>query len=128
MYSITATIGRNITAAHPVRAHQPLTLTEWEDFTNDVEDALTGPVRSARPLLLIVERHYGKGEWNGVEEESRKVTILAEFDDAGSADMVEELRTIRTGLALLANQYGQDAIALTIGQSELISSDSPRSF
>ena len=60
------------------------------------------------------EVHYGKGVWEGVEEESAKITLLAEFelDERG-------LSTLRNYLSENARQYGQDAIALTIGTSEL---------
>lgn len=102
MYSITATFGRNVGST-------PMTLTNWELFKGDVaadmQAALNTPTH---------ELHTGKGVWQGVEEESAKVTILRESEPTAS-----ELDATRRFLSELARQWGQDAIALTIGKSEL---------
>ena len=123
MYSYTATIGRNVPDMHDQRddvtgerIQAPMTLTLWHQF---VEDVKADMVFTYADLYLdgaerTFEVHYGKGVWEGVEEESAKITLLAEFelDERG----LSELRRL---LSENARQYGQDAIALTIGTSEL---------
>ena len=59
-----------------------------------------------------IETHYGKGTWDGVEEESAKISVLSD-------QPLTHLSYLRQALANLAEEYGQDAIALTIGTSEL---------
>ena len=118
MYAYTATIGRNYSlAVHPsVRPGKAMTLTRWERFVEDVKADMASTY--ADLYLDGAERtfevHYGKGVWEGVEEESAKITLLAEFelDERG-------LSTLRRLLSENARQYGQDAIALTVGESEL---------
>lgn len=112
MFSITVTIGRNVTTSHPhpARAGRPLTLTEWSDFQADVRLALGNAVVNSADI----EAHYGKGAWGGVEEDSFKVTALVSDMALVSAG------ALRRELASLAKEYGQDAIALTIGLSDLI--------
>ena len=118
MYSYTATIGRNFSNTHsnPALQGKPMTLSAWSRFVEDV----TADMASTYADLYLdgaertFEVHYGKGVWEGVEEESAKITLLAEFehDERG-------LSTLRNYLSENARQYGQDAIALTIGTSEL---------
>ena len=89
---------------------------QWATFVEDVKADMASTY--ADLYLDRAERtfevHYGKGVWEGVEEESAKITLLAEFelDERG-------LSTLRNYLTDLAGEYGQDAIALTIGTSEL---------
>lgn len=119
MYSITATLGRNYSTSHVAASGQPvpMPITRWEQFVEDVEHDMAATVRGAQPTLMIVEQHRGKGEWNGQEEESCKVTILADFAEYPT----DVISTIKGYLASLAQQYSQDAIALTVGVSELVS-------
>ena len=105
MFSYTATIGRNV-------GTEPMTITDWEQFIEDVKaDMLMFAVESAIHVESV-EIHRGKGTWEGVEEESAKITLLtpAQSDNPG---------ILRRYLSENARQYGQDAIALTIGVSEL---------
>ena len=117
MHVYTATIGRNISTNHPdaTRAGKPLTLTEWGQFVEDVTADMGSLARRwdyAGDDTLEV--HYGKGEWDGVEEESAKITLLTDMPLGECA--VDDLRRLLTENA---RHYGQDAIALTIGTSEL---------
>lgn len=102
MHSITITIGRNIGTA-------PMPAEQWAQFVEDATADLLAAVPSD-----IVETHYGTGEWDGITEESCKITVLrhAEPTDA----MLDELRRYMSENARL---YDQDAIAITIGKSEL---------
>ena len=107
MYVYTATIGRNYVSTNFLTCQ--LTLTEWEQFIEDVEADMLRAVPSD-----IVEIHRGKGVWDGVEEESAKITLLRHSE--ATDDMLYELRRY---LSENARHYGQDAFALTIGESEL---------
>lgn len=59
----------------------------------------------------------GAGEWQGVSEESFRVAGfgLSESD----AESVAE--TLRDRVSVLAELFGQDAIAVTVGRSSLVS-------
>ena len=116
MHSYTATIGRNVPDMHDQRddvtgerIQAPMTLTRWEQFIEDVKADMLSAVPSD-----ICELHCGTGVWDGVEEESAKITLLRH--SKATDDMLDELRRL---LSENARQYGQDAIALTIGTSEL---------
>lgn len=110
MYSYTATIGRNYSNT------MPMPLAHWEQFVADVgEDMRATAETSNYGADMTLEVHRGMGVWQGVEEESAKITLLVEeplTDDA--------LNTLRHYLTENARFYDQDAIALTIGQSELV--------
>ena len=112
MHSYTATIGRNYSnsvAVPPSMRGQAMTLTRWERFIEDVKEDMLHAIPSE-----LAEIHRGKGVWDGVEEESAKITLLRH--SKATDDMLDELRRL---LSENARQYGQDAIALTIGTSEL---------
>lgn len=117
MYSYTATIGRNVPATNPnpMHAGKPMTLTTWEQFVEDVKADMLTVSNNYQAGVATMEIHRGKGIWDGVEEESAKITLL--LDEALPKDHVNQMRRY---LSELARQYGQDAIALTIGESELI--------
>ena len=112
MYAYTATIGRNYSnslAVPPSMRGQAMTPTRWERFIEDVKTDMLSAVPSD-----ICELHLGTGVWDGVDEESAKITLLRHAE--ASPEMLDELRRL---LSENARQYGQDAIALTIGTSEL---------
>lgn len=102
MHVITVTIGRNV-------GDTPMSLTLWEQFKGDVEADMLNAIPSD-----IVERHYGRGVWDGIEEESAKFSLLRHAKPTDA--MLDELRAY---LSENARHYGQDAIALTVGMSEL---------
>jgi hypothetical protein len=107
MLAITVTVGRNI-GTHPMH-HQV-----WADFQDDAEAIIVGAASGAQ---IWTERHYGETMWTDAEgavihETSARLTVLgAEHFDADAAQA--ELR-------LLADQYDQDAVALTYGESVLV--------
>ena len=84
MFSYTATIGRNVPVTDPTlpqrddvtgeRIQAPMTLTRWEQFVEDVKADMLHAIPSD-----ICELHRGKGVWDGVEEESAKITLLRHF-------------------------------------------------
>jgi len=101
MTSITISIGRNIGA-------EPMTLTNWRDFIS----AVTRIIGYADPnAVLYVTAAESIGEWDGVSEQSR--TWVGSIAD-------ESVDSLRAMLRALASVYEQDAIALSVGHTELI--------
>lgn len=62
----------------------------------------------------VPDTHDQRDDVTGVEEESAKITLRRSAE--ASPEMLSELRRL---LSENARRYGQDAIALTIGTSEL---------
>lgn len=102
MHSITITLGRNIDGA-------PMPSEKWTQFAEDVTADLLAAVPSD-----ITETHYGTGVWDGIPEDSCKVTVLRHSEP--TAAMLDDLRRY---MSENARVYDQDAIAITIGKSEL---------
>jgi len=98
----TVSIGRGAHAAQ-----QPLADSEWDGFQNLVR-SLLGEVSGG---TVHVDAARSTGEWNGEPEDS--VTFVAEVPQYS-------LAVIRAGLRFLAVNYGQEAIALTLGHTEFI--------
>lgn len=131
MQSITVTIGRNVPARHADSAVKDglavkgigadrivLTDESWANFTDRVLDALKSFESRVGGLESTwTEIHNGVGAWEGVLEESRKITLFYETDGMPvgieTADLKQQLLSIRTG-------YYQDAVAVVIGESNLI--------
>jgi len=125
MHVYTATIGRNVRTStyddrdfyldgQPVKGWAPMSDERWEQFIEDVKADMNRFAVEAAIHVDNVEIHRGTGFWDGVEEESAKITLLT----TGKADG-RALSVLRRFLSELARLYSQDAIALTIGQSEL---------
>jgi hypothetical protein len=72
----------------------------WQSFRAAVRTALGGD--------LWVDATYG-GAWQGVDEEA--AVFLADLADVSH---------LRDDLAALADEYGQDAIGLVVGDPELV--------
>jgi hypothetical protein len=115
MHVLTFTIGRNI-------GMSPMSEVLWATFTDRVHETL---VRFVADYDATVEEHYGKGMWQGIEEESYKVTALIDPDLLHNPHRAPWLRDLTASVAAIAYGYGQDAVAFTIGRSELISMTSP---
>jgi hypothetical protein len=81
----------------------------WSTFTGSIRDLLTN-----LDATVFVDGAESIGEWEGVSEESR--TWVA---DIGNADRYY----IMGWLSGTAATFEQDAIALTIGETTLVSSD-----
>lgn len=106
MYVYAVTIGRNVKAWGA-----PMHDGMWETFQDTISELMAAYAQEDD----FLEIHHGTGEWEGVPEDSTKVTLLRN-------EPLEEhdLDAIRYRLRLEATLFGQEAIALTIGQSELI--------
>lgn len=112
MYTYTITIGRNYgTIARTELQGQPMSDQMWAEFEDKVNELVARFVYGDG----AVEVHHGVGVWDGVAEESTVTTLR--IRDSLTAGAVTALRG---RLRNLADIYGQDAIALTIGQSELV--------
>lgn len=117
MFSYTVTIGRNYgSVAHPELAGQPMSSLDWAEFEDKVAELLSDLCSFSSASEDFVEIHRGTGIWGGVREESAKLALYREYPLTES-----QAFNLRSGLAELAEIYGQDAICLSIGQSELVS-------
>ena len=104
MSSITATvsIGRGAHAAQ-----QPLSDADWAEFQQQVAGLLSVVANG----VLHVNAAASTGEWNGVPEDS--ATFVADVP-------VQAQTLVRHGLRWLAKVHGQEAIALTFGETEFV--------
>lgn len=101
--TVVVSIGRNVGTV-------PLSDDVWSCFVRDVGEVLTWAGGT-----LVVEAAESAGVWDGVVEES------ATFVAVGVP--VEALLSLRSRLARLAGFYGQEAIAVTTGSTDLVSPD-----
>lgn len=117
MKTATVTIGRN-TNNTPIT---PLWPSEWENFIDRVTAALrVFEVEANAGDDTWTEIHLGTGNWNNVPEESAKITVFYTAEDSSREQRaIDELKQT---LALLSHIFQQDAIALSLGTSELINS------
>ena len=106
MFQVTVTIGRNVGAV-------PLSNSEWGQFGNRAADALTIALGVTTPDIEV--HHSDGGIWQGVREDSTKISVLLE-----SAPSETQLRILRDELRILRDEFRQDAIALSVAESELI--------
>ena len=121
-HSITVTIGRNAPVTDPTRPQyddvtgaritEPMPEQRWRAFEQDVQGTIEQNVFSRQ--VAAIERHLGRGSWEGIEEDSLKITYLLK-----SALTDEAVAALSRDLSELARVYDQDAIALTIGPSTL---------
>jgi hypothetical protein len=131
-YSVTVTIGRNVPQKHADAARRDgyatlnpdpsapdqLSAASWQDFTDLVKEALETYAETIEPTQWwTTEQHDGVGEWDGVREESRKITLLFEtqngLPESARNTLVIDLLSARTG-------FYQDAVALSFGESVLV--------
>jgi hypothetical protein len=104
--TVTVTIGRNIGGSDAV----PMADHLWQEFR-----ALTGSTLANLLAPDFSASYDGVGEWDGVKEDSTLFVASGVTSTATS-------ETLRLVLETLARKFGQDAIALTIGQTELVAS------
>lgn len=99
--TVTISIGRGLPSGGALRP------SEWEAFRSHIDDTLADC-----GATVYVARAYSVGEWEGVAEES--ATWVASVP-------VECVGYLRDYLRVATDVYRQDAIALTIGETELVS-------
>lgn len=107
MYEYSITIGRNV-------GSEPMELTEWQHFVYDVRSTAEW-AQLTRELQTDVEVLRGIGRWDGVSEDTAKIVFRTD-----GALYPETLAQIRTELRDYCDRYRQDAIALSVGGSELV--------
>jgi len=120
MYVTTITIGRNVTSTPGINedpVQVPMPDERWSAFKVAAAALLTEAVIKTQKADGVVapfyyEQHSGIGVWDGVEEESFKITTLSDQPMTYRAWLRDELGD-------LAPQFDQLAIALTVGESEL---------
>ena len=100
MSTITISIGRNVGGT-------PMSSVEWASFQRGVTTVIK-PVASE-----VYFYGTGSGTWDGSGEESATWVFAASAWDVEAWHFTASLR-------LLATMFGQEAIALTIGQTEMI--------
>lgn len=98
MSTITVSAGRNV-------GDTPMDIVDWERFTADI----VALVESTGHTVLF--EGTGKGVWDGVVEQAFTVVALVEWG--------AETDQLTAWLGDLAKGYGQDAIAITTGETVL---------
>lgn len=99
---VTVSIGGN-------RHHVPMRPDEWNAFQLASRDSLTASV--GKPDFQL----SGESSWEGISERSVAYSVID--------PTLARLPQLRTDLSALAAKYGQDAIGLTVGRSELVAPD-----
>lgn len=84
---------------------------DWRLFRELVVDSLARLFPDG-----VIESKFGVGVWDGVREQSCRVTVYGLADVAG-------VGVLRDELAYLARIFCQDAIALTVGNDYLVEAD-----
>lgn len=97
---VTVTIGRNVN-------DKPLTQNDWELFQAAVKNRLSALLKPD----LVFGPFTGTGEWEGIEEESSVLILIARYT-ARAADVNRILEP-------LAYDYQQDCIAWSYGPNHL---------
>lgn len=114
----TVTIGRNI-------GYEPMDDSAWRNYRADVSETFEWAMGTLEnfegitPADTFIERHSGTGEWDGYTEESYKVALLTPVPL-----YPETVAQIRAELRQYCKTYRQDAIAFSIGFSELVTNNS----
>lgn len=104
MSTFAVTIGRNVDGV-------PLSEEDWQAFAAETDQAVAW---AAETIHVRAAQHAG--QWNDAPELA--CTWIAEtIDDAGAH---EDISALRLALRVLAGRYGQEAIALTVGETELV--------
>ena len=102
MKTVTVTIGRNV-------GDEPLPAAAWNDYTADTRRAV-----EAVTVDLWAVAPY-RGSWEGQPEDA--VILYGSLIDVDGV-----VEALRQRLATLATYYGQQAIGLSVGSSELVES------
>lgn len=111
-YAYSVTIGRNI-------GNEEMPQSQWNAFIDYVTGTLAGAYRvygrNSHKSAYFTEKHYGIGMWNDIPEESCKITLVAETKINSDG-----INVIKECFKSAANTWKQEAIAFSIGTSELI--------
>lgn len=105
MYSYIVTIGRNV-------GDTPMSDARWSDFILSVKEDMIVALDTDK--FSAIEVSEGVGEWGGVTEPNATITVRQHTQARD-----EQIERLRRYLSEDARHFDQDAIALTIGISEL---------
>lgn len=113
---VQVNIGRNV-ASVPMSEHH------WGSFQASVLEALGELIEDVTGQMHInlgdyVETHRGEGHWGGTgepEEESVHFSAVFSTNGATGSEVAEAMTAFTRELRYLAEQYGQEAIALITG-------------
>ena len=108
MSTITVTIGRNV-------GDVPMTEERWEDFTTKVDRAVAEACDDIWQRAVV-----HAGNWKGNPELACTWVADPWHDDT--------IGPLRLALRVLAGEFDQDAIALTIGRTELVEPFAPGTY
>ena len=97
--SMTVSIGRNVKG-------KPMSDALWQSFTTDI----LRNIRSNTQAIYFVG--FGDGTYGAETEES--FTVISETPTTSA------YCAISVSLSLFAEAYGQEAIAMTVGQTDLV--------
>lgn len=100
MITVTISIGRNVDGV-------PLSDARWNAFKQDIFDAVTHWCHE-----IHVNGAVSVNSWNGIAEES--CTFVADSRDFFTVG------ALHTRLELACKNFDQDAIALTVGTTDLV--------
>jgi len=112
--TVTVTIGRG------VGNDSQLSVSDWDDFKDAVDDALTVYLN---PGAQVVFKGEGQGIWEGVEEVAYTVVVAGWVDRPyyiTNGDDTTSSALLLSWLGTLARRFDQDAIAVTFGRTELV--------
>lgn len=118
MYATSVTIGRNYRTEGVYGSPVVGTLSDasWAAFQADITGwftdyaaAINSGATGDDVLECFTETHYGVGSWDGVTEESARITFLC----AGTFNP-SEVRALSAHLADTARRWNQDAVALVL--------------
>lgn len=101
-YTLMVGIGRDVPGTGPMGSE------DWTRFRSMVALAVTDSGHT--PLFLGT----GTGRWEGQEEDSYTVVALPNGEEA-------DVEQLKAHLGALSREFGQDAIAVTVGQTTLVS-------
>lgn len=104
-YAVSLTFGRNV-------RDEPMSTKDWSLFQIRASTDLNNTFEDR---VEFVDVHQGVGVWEGISEQSCKITAI--INGAVTAD---ETTKLRVAAADLAARFQQDAVALSVGQSFLI--------
>ena len=105
--TVTITIGRNWgRAANAEHRGQPMSASMWGHFNDSIVEVLEAP-----GAIIHVKGASHDGRWDGAEEEA--ATYVADIAIPRLGGLVNDLQ----GIAAI---YLQDAIALTVGATTLV--------
>lgn len=99
MATVTVTIGRNVGTV-------PMDRDRWRLFRQSIRDTLVSVASD-----IYVDSAQAWGEWDGTMEEC--ATWVASVPS-------DSLWVLRDALPYLASTFSQEAIALTVGTTELV--------